>query len=308
LELYFLGTGAGTPSRQRNVTAIALKLFIQRGGFWLFDCGEGTQHQIMQSPLKLSKLEKLFVTHLHGDHIYGIPGLLTSRSNRGGETPLTVYGPPGIRQYIETALAVSKAHLQFPLDIVEIEEGLIYADNQFKVEVARIEHRIDSYGYRVTESDQPGVLDAEKLLAQGVPHGPLYGQLKQGLEVVLPDGRVVRGADFVGPPRKGRIVTIMGDTRYCAAAVRLSANADVLVHEATFSAQLQELAEQYYHTTSKGAAEIANEAGVNTLIMTHISSRYQDEAVQQMLDEARKVFPRSYIAHDFWEFPIWNRH
>src|SRR4051794_19257861 len=134
MELYFLGTGAGTPSRQRNVTSIVLKLFEEQGSLWLFDCGEGTQHQILNAPIKLSKLEKIFITHLHGDHLYGLPGLLTTRSNQGNDTPLTIFGPPGIRLYLETSLSLSGSHLIYPLKIEEIVPGIVFKNNKITVE------------------------------------------------------------------------------------------------------------------------------------------------------------------------------
>lgn len=305
LDLYFLGTGAGMPSTRRNVTSIALRLFEERGSFWLFDCGEGTQHQILNSPLKVSKLERIWITHLHGDHIYGLPGLLTSRSYQGGETPLTIIGPKGINDYIRHALYISQAHLTYTLDIVEIEkDGIVFQDEQFTVEAARIEHRIESYGYRLVEREQPGKLHLDKLKERGVLPGPIYGQLKQGNDVRLADGTTLLAEQFVGPRIPGRIVAIIGDTRQCDSARILAEQADVLVHEATFSKRLQELAYKYYHTTTEEAAQIAKTADVNALIMTHISSRYQEADLVDLLLEARDIFPNSYIANDFWTYPI----
>jgi ribonuclease Z len=304
VDLYFLGTGAGMPSGERNVTSIALRLFEERGTFWLFDCGEGTQHQILKSPLKPGKLEKLFVTHLHGDHIYGIPGLLTSRSYQGGETPLTIYGPPGIERFVLDIIHVSQARLSYELSIVEIEEGIVFRDDQFLVETARLEHRIESFGYRITESDQPGKLLTEKLAAAGVTAGPIYGSLKKGIDVTLEDGTIIIADQFIGRPQPGRIAVIMGDTRVCDAAKQLAQDADVLVHEATFAADLHDLAYKYYHATSVDAAKVANEANVRALILTHLSSRYQGEAADVLLDEARRLFNNTYIAADFWSYIV----
>ncbi|WP_127584568.1 ribonuclease Z [Paenibacillus koleovorans] len=318
MDLYFLGTGAGMPAKERNVTAIALRLYEERGTFWLFDCGEGTQHQVLHSPLKLGKLEFIFITHLHGDHIFGLPGLLSSRSYQGGETPLTLFGPRGIRAFVEQALTLSAAHLAYQLHIVELEDvsaeagsasadgvgRVVFADEQVEVTVAEVEHRIASYGYRVRERDRPGKLDEAKLRAHGVPAGPLYGRLKRGEDVALPDGRVLRGADFVGAPVPGRTVVVLGDTRRCASAVRLSRGADVLVHEATFAGELEPMAQQFYHTTSLGAAEVAEEAGAKKLILTHLSSRYSNDSGQSLLDEARTRFPNTELAHDHAVFVV----
>jgi len=295
------------PSRERNVTGIVLNLLMERGVYWLFDCGEGTQQQIIKSPIRIGKIEKLFVTHLHGDHIYGIPGMLTSRSYQGGESPLTIYGPKGIRQLIELILETSQAHLGYELHIVEIAEGVIFEDDQFKVETAELDHRITSYGFRITEKDQPGKLMADKLKALGIESGPVFGRLKKGEQVVLPDGRVLNGNDFLGPALKGRIVTILGDTKPCPNVVPLAQNADVLVHEATFSEQKKNLAMKYDHSTAMDAARAAEEADADALILTHLSSRYQGEDINHLLQEAKQLHRHTYVAHDFWNYVVPKR-
>lgn len=300
MELTFLGTGAGMPSLRRNVTAIALNLLEEIGAYWLFDCGEGTQHQILRSPVKLSRLEKLFVTHLHGDHIYGLPGLLTSRSYQGGELPLTVYGPSGIREFVETALRISQAHLTYELSIEEIGEGIILDEERFSVTAARVEHRIESFGFRIVEKDLEGRLDAASLKKLGVPPGPVYAELKQGRTITLPDGRTIDGSAFVGPPIPGRIVTIVGDTLAVPATVKLAENADLLVHEATFSHDKADMARTYFHATAREAAEIAKKAGARQLVLTHISSRYGEEEGVELLAEAQELFPDTRMAEDMW--------
>lgn len=304
MELYFLGTVAGTPSRERNVSSIALRLFEERGCFWLFDCGEGTQHQILKSPLRLSKLEKIFITHLHGDHIYGLPGLLTSRSYHESDVPLTIYGPPGIKRYIETVLDVSQAHLDYSLDVVEINEGHVFKDEQFQVESRLLEHRIDSYGYRITEQDRPGHLQHEKLMSLGLPPGPNYARIKKGENIQLEDGRLLQAADFLSEPRRGRVVTILGDTRICNAAKDLAKGADLLVHEATFEHGLEEKAHKYFHSTAVQAAKLASQCKVRELVLTHFSSRYQGERIHLLVDEAKMHHPKVHAASDFSMFPV----
>lgn len=203
MELLFLGTGGGVPAKHRNVTSIALKLLEERNSIWLFDCGEGTQQQILHTTLKPRKIEKIFITHLHGDHIFGLPGLLSSRSFQGGDEPLVVYGPKGIREYVLTSLKVSGTHLKYALSFHEItEEGVLFQDQKFKVTCLELDHGIQSFGYRIEESDHQGMLQVEALKAAGVPFGPMYGRIKNGETVTLENGQVIDGRDFVGEDQK----------------------------------------------------------------------------------------------------------
>ncbi|WJQ09530.1 ribonuclease Z [Geobacillus stearothermophilus] len=304
MELLFLGTGAGVPAKERNVSSIALQLLDERGATWLFDCGEATQHQILHTAIRPRRIEHIFITHLHGDHLFGLPGLLGSRSFQSGETPLTVFGPKGIRAFVETALSVSGTRLRYELNIAEIEEGVIFDDERFQVIAKRLDHGMLSYGFRVVEKDLPGPLLVDRLKALGVRPGPIYQQIKQGKTVMLDDGTVIDGREFVGPPQKGRIVAVLGDTRFCEAAIELARDADVVVHEATFAAAEQRLAHDYFHSTTTDAAEVARRAGAKRLILTHISSRYQGEAALRLVAEARKVFPNTDLAADFASFSI----
>jgi len=304
MQLLFLGTGAGVPAKLRNVSSLALMLLEERNAVWLFDCGEATQHQILHTSLKPRKIEKIFITHLHGDHIFGLPGLLGSRSFQGGMSDLTVYGPKGIRDYIDISLQVSQTHLKYPLTIVEIEEGSIFEDGQFIVEALLLDHAVPSFGFRIVEKDKQGTLDAEQLIADGILPGPLYQHLKKGATVTLEDGRTVDGRDYLGPTQKGRVISILGDTRPCENAVKLAMEADLLIHEATFAAGNEEMAVDYFHSTTIQAAELALEAKVRKLCLTHISSRYGKEQWGELADEAKAIFPETEIAHDFFEISI----
>lgn len=304
MELVFLGTGAGVPAKERNVSSIVLHLFQERGTSWLFDCGEATQHQILYTNVKLSKLEKIFITHLHGDHIFGLPGLLGSRSFQGAETKLTVYGPTGIKDFIEISMKVSNTHVKYELEIVEFEEGILFDDDTFSVEVRKVEHGIDSYGFRITEKNLPGTLLVEELKGIGIKPGPDFARIKRGENIQLPDGSELKAADFIGEPQKGRIVTIIGDTKPCDMINYLSKDADVLVHESTFSANEGENAHTFFHSTTEDAAIVAKNNNVKHLIVTHISSRYQGNDRQLLLDEVRTIFPNSSIAEDFKQFMI----
>lgn len=298
MDFVFLGTGAGVPAKARNVSAIALQLLEERGAVWLFDCGEATQHQILRTPVKPRRIEKIFITHLHGDHIFGLPGLLGSRSFQGGTERLDIYGPAGIREFVETALRVSGTHLKYELCFTETDGGTVFEDDQFRVLAEPLDHGIFSLGYRVEEKERPGTLLADKLRAEGVPPGPLYSELKSGKDVILPDGRRLISADYLGVPQKGRVVTILGDTRPNAGGEKLAMDADYLVHEATFSAEEPEMAHSYFHSTTAQAAETALQCGVKNLILTHISSRYTAEDAGQLLAEARGIFPETVMAED----------
>ncbi|MBO0445053.1 ribonuclease Z [Enterococcus ureilyticus] len=299
MELQFLGTGAGVPAKHRNVSSIALKLLDERNAVWLFDCGEGTQLQILKSTIRPRKIEKIFITHLHGDHIFGLPGLLSSRSFQGGNEKLEIYGPVGIAEYVRTALKVSQTRLSYELKFIEItKEGTIFSDKQFTVTCSRLNHGIESFGYRIIEADHEGELQVEKLTALNIPSGPIYGKIKRGESVELPDGRIINGQDFVGEKKLGRIVTILGDTRKSNNSVSLAEDADILVHESTFNKDEAKMAKAYYHSTSHQAAQVALNANAKKLILTHISARYLTGDIIQLENEAKEIFPNTKIVKD----------
>jgi len=300
VELTFLGTGAGVPSRNRNVTSIMLKLLDESNEMWMFDCGEATQHQILKTTLKPRKVSKIFITHLHGDHIFGLPGFLSSRSHQGGDSLLTVYGPKGIKEYIQSFLRLTKTTLGYELRIIELDqEGIAFQNDQYQVIYHTLDHAIQSYGFRIVEADQTGELLIDKAREDGVPNGPLLGQLKKGLIVTLEDGRQLNGLDYIGPDKKGHIVTILGDTRYNEHAISLAKDADILVHEATFAAGEEKMARNYFHSTANQAGKVAATAGVKKLLITHISARYVGKAAGQLELDARKVFENTQIVKDF---------
>lgn len=302
MQLLFLGTGAGMPSKQRNTTSTVLKLLEERGSFWMFDCGEATQHQILHTTLKPRKLEKLFITHLHGDHIYGLPGLLGSRSFLGGLEPLTIYGPTGLKNWIEVTLSVSKTHVKYPLTIIEIEEGVVFEDEEFIVEAKLLEHVVPCFGYTVKQKALAPELYIEKTDALGVPRGPLLKQLKEGHDVLLPDGKVVKSEEVTGAPKDGFKVTILGDSKYCDNSICLSENADIVVHEGTFDIETAELARLYGHSTIVDAAEVCEKANAKHLIVNHISARFMPSDLNKMLSQVEKYSFPIYIAEDFTEY------
>lgn len=300
MDLEFLGTGAGVPGKFRNVSSVALKLLDERNSIWLFDVGEGTQQQILRTTIKPRKIDKIFITHLHGDHLFGLPGLLSSRSFQGGESELVIYGPKGIRQFVQTAMRVSDSHLSYPIRFVELgDEGVIFEDEKFKVSFMRLDHRIESVGYRIVEKNHAGQLQVDKLKDLHVPSGPLYGLLKKGQVVTLDDGRKIDGKEYLGKPQPGRIVTILGDTRKTKNSPILAQDADVLVHESTFAKNESKLARNYYHSTNVQAAGIAKEANVKRLILTHISARYTGKMANELQKQAQSVFKATKVVHDF---------
>lgn len=307
LQITFLGTSSGVPTRSRNVSSVALRL-PQRAEVWLFDCGEGTQHQFLRSEFKASQIRRIFVTHMHGDHIFGLMGLLASCGLAGNpQQKVDIYGPPKLNDYLQACRRYSQTHFSFPIKVHTVEPGLVFEDEEFVVTCDRLEHRVTAFGYRVSEKDRPGRFDVKRAAALGIPSGPLYGRLKQGEVVTLEDGRRINGADFCGPPLTGRSVVYCTDTIYCDRAVALAEKANVLIHEATFAHQDSEMAYQRLHSTSTMAAQVALLAQVQQLIMTHFSPRYAPgNAIQleDLLQEARAIFPHTVMARDFFTYEV----
>ncbi|OIN68523.1 ribonuclease Z [Exiguobacterium sp. KRL4] len=293
MEFYFLGTGAGMPSKQRNVSSIAL---LHPKMTWLFDCGEATQHQMLHSPIKPRKVSTIFITHLHGDHIFGLPGFISTRAALEGTTLLTIYGPKGLREWLEATLRVTGTYLRYPLDIIEVEAGQTYQQEGFRVTVEALEHRFLAYGYRIEGEEEKGALLVEALQELGIPSGPLYRRIKQDATFVF-DGIEYQSADFLGAPKPGVKLAVLGDTVPCAGSICLAQEVDVLVHEATFADSEEDHAGRFGHSTARQAAEIARQAQAKRLLLTHISARYVDQE-QRLEAEAREVFQESYLMMD----------
>lgn len=305
MELTFLGTSAGVPTRTRNMTSIVLNLQQPTAAeMWLFDCGEGTQHQFLDTPYHPGKLNKIFITHLHGDHLFGLPGLLCSRSMQGNSLPLTLYGPTGLKEFVETALRLSGSWTDYPLTIVEVGPGLVFDEGGYRVSAFALNHPVECYGYRIEEHARPGTLDAARLVADGVPPGPLFQRLKQGETVELEDGRLIDGSQYLGPATPGKKLAIFGDTAPCDAALELARGVDLMVHETTLEQAMAEKANSRGHSSSQQAAALARDAGVRMFIATHFSSRYDAEGCQRLLTECRELFPRTLLAEDFMVYSL----
>ncbi len=286
LSLFFAGTAGSVPTPRRGLPAI----LVRRGGDRiLFDCGEGTQRQLLRS-IGLTELTEIFITHFHADHWLGLPGLLKTFDMRARERPLTVHGPPGLRDFVLLGLrAAGRVH--YPLELVELAPGDVLARDGYRIASVAVTHRGTAYGYVLFEDERPGVFDPAAAVALGVTPGPDFGRLQRGETV---DG--VRPEQVLGPARAGRKLVISGDTAPCE-ALRIAAHrADVLVHEATFAAEETERAAETGHSTAGQAATLAREAEVGLLALTHFSTRYP---VGVLRDEARAVFADSVLPRDF---------
>lgn len=303
IKIQFLGTCAGIPSKMRNVSSLIIQMLHYENECWMIDCGEATQHQLLHSSMTLSKINKIFITHLHGDHIYGLPGLISSRSFQGATGELKLFGPKGIKDFIYTCLSISGTYIRYPLEVIEIDEGVLFSNHAFSFEAIKLEHGLTSFGFRIQEKDTPGSLNVEKLKSLGVTPGPIFKQVKEGKQITLKDGTVINGADFVGPLKKGKVLAIAGDTRQCNNVERLAKNADIFIHEATFLNKDKHLAYEHYHSTAKEVALLAKKSNVKLLFLNHISSRYS-ENTRDLLQEAEEVFSKTFIPNDLQTYII----
>ena len=291
IKITFLGTSAGMPTRARNVASVAVTL---DGRVLLFDCGEGTQHQLMRSALRFGAIEAIFLTHLHGDHLFGLPGLLSSMSLNARDKPLALYGPAGVAEFMR---ALPLYHTSFHVDIHELAPGRVHRGDGYAVDAAALVHSAACFGFRVVEDDRPGEFDVARARALGIEPGPAYGRLQRGQSV-----GDVHPSDVLGPSRAGRRIVYCTDTRPCDNAIELARGASVLIHEATYGSDMAEEAVARFHATAAEAAAVAREAEVERLIITHISPRYTEPSM--LLAEARQVFARTEVAEDFASIPI----
>jgi ribonuclease Z len=286
LSVFFAGTAGSVPTSRRGLPAI----LIRRGGErLLFDCGEGTQRQLVRS-VGLVDLDEIFLTHFHADHWLGLPGLLKTFDLRGRERPLTVYGPPGLRQLLAQGLRLA-GRVRFELTTVELEPGQVLQRSGYTIAPVEVAHRGRAFGYVLFEDERPGEFDPGAAVRQGLTPGPEFGLLQRG-EIV----RGVSPEQVLGPPRPGRKVVLSGDTSPSEQLGLASYRADLLVHEATFAAPETERAAETGHSTAGQAARLAAEAEVTVLALTHISTRYP---VSVLLEEAREIFPGALVPRDF---------
>lgn len=293
LSLTFLGTGAACPTVERNVSALALQ---REGETLLFDCGEGTQRQMMRYGVGFS-FKEIFLTHYHSDHFLGVIGLFRTMGLMDRKEGVVLHGPKGAQRILSAALSIGIERTKFPVEIVELKPGDRLGRGDYELRVFETDHRADTVGYALVEHDRLGRFDPDRAREFGIPEGPLWGQIHKGNPVTLADGRTIAPDQLVGPQRPGRTVVYSGDTRPSAAVIAAARGADLLVHEATFGDDEQPRAVETGHCTAREAAEVAREAGVRRLVLTHISPRYTREA-PELLAEAQTVFAETVVARD----------
>ena len=313
MHLTFLGTSAGSPARLRNVTSQAL--VFDDGRIWLLDCGEATQHQLMRAGLRPMRIERILITHLHADHSLGLPGLLACLAIHGRTEAVTIIGPSGVRELVETVIRLTDTMLPFPLRFVELGaevEHPLGTEAAWTLSAHPLHHRVRCFGYCLRESPRSGRLHPDRAAALGVASGPLLGELSRGHAVTLGDGRIVRPEQVLSPPRPGRLVVLLGDTDDASAMVAAGHGCDLLVCEATYDSAREQKARLWGHSTTTMTGRLAAVMAAKTLIITHISSRYGEDSdsseldVQDLLQETARECPltRVLAAEDLWSFPI----
>jgi ribonuclease Z len=300
MHVIFLGTAGSVPTPDRSLPAVLVK----RGNEQLmFDCGEGVQRQMIRAKVGFHKKMKIFVSHMHGDHVLGLPGLLQTMALMDRQKKLEIYGPEGINQFLECIRESLQFGLTFPVEIHEIyDAGIICQEKDYEVEAAKSNHVTPSLAYAFVEKPRPGKFYPEKARALGIPEGELWSKLQHGDTVKLSDGRFVSPEEVLGSPRQGRKIVYTGDTRPFKGFAKFAAGADLVIHDSTFDDALGEKAEVDGHSTPSQAGQQAKKAKAKKLILTHISARYADAGL--LLEQARKVFKNALVAEDFMELEL----
>jgi len=300
LSVLLLGTSASRPTVERNVSSLAL---VREGETMLFDCGEGTQRQMMRYGVAFA-LSDIFFTHFHADHVIGVIGLMRTMALQGRTDTLRLWGPRGAARHLKSAVQFGVDRLTFETEINEIDDGQAIDRKEYAVRAFAVDHGPGpAMGYAMVEVDRKGRFDPDRARALGVPEGPMWGRIHRGESVTLPDGRVVPPSELVGPQRPGRTVVITGDTRPCPRTIDVARGADLLVHEATFGDEEAERAIETGHSTAREAANVAREAGCRRLLLTHFSARYSRDA-SELEAQARSVFPAVSIGKDGMEVDV----
>ena len=298
IKITFLGTAGSVPTPNRNLSAIIIR---RQNEQIMLDCGEGTQRQIIKAQTGFHKKLKILITHLHGDHVLGLPGLFQTMSLMDRKNKVEVYGPVGIKQFIDCSKEVLKFGLSFPVEIFEIKPGIICEESEYKIKAIKSSHTEESLSFGFFEKPRPGKFYPEKARDLGVPEGRLWSKLQKGNNVMI-SGKIIKPLDVTGPSRTGRKIIYTGDTRPVKNFNSFAAHADLLIHEATFDDSLIEKALNDGHSTPYQAAIEAKKAEVKKLVLTHISARYPKSEI--LLEQAKKIFKNTTIAYDFMELEI----
>jgi len=306
MELIFLGTSSGTPTKIRNVPATAVRMRNSKD-WYLIDCGEGTQHQILQTNLSLLRLKAICITHVHGDHCYGLPGILASASLDGRKEKLTIIAPKGIRQFLETVQESTQLDLPFEIEFINVqtlEHGVPVKD--FDIRVTELSHRVPSFAFSFTEKNIEATLNKEKLMAEGIMPSPVWGKLQNGDDVILDNGRKLKSEEYLLRNRKPRIVVICGDNDSPELLKTISPKPDVIVHEATFTEEIsKKIGRVPQHSSAKKIAEFAEHIQIKNLLLTHFSSRYgpNEECSPSIFDIKKEALiyysGNLFLANDF---------
>jgi len=300
LTLRFLGTAASRPTVERNVAGIAV---VREGETLLVDCGEGTQRQMMRYGISFT-VSDVFFTHFHTDHVLGVIGLMRTLQLQGRTEPMRLWGPRGAAKFLQRTELFGGERLGYAVQVAELEPGSEIKRDGYAIRPFAVSHHgAPALGYALVEDTRLGRFDPDQARALGVPEGPLWGRLHHGQSVTLPDGRHIDPALLVGPPRPGRRIAITGDTRPCDTTIEAAREADVLVHEATFAEEEAQRAADTGHSTAREAATIAERAGAQRLVLTHLSARYSQDA-GELEREARAIFPRTIVARDGMEIDV----
>ena len=299
LSIIFLGTGGSWPTVKRNVSSIAIK----RGSeILLFDCGEGTQRQIQKSNASYMQISKIFITHFHGDHFLGLPGLIQTMQLNDRKKPLSIYGPKGITQLIKNILNLGYFSPEYEINAIELKEKDQLDFKEYIINIIKVEHGVPTLGFSIEEKLRPGKFNKKKAIKIGIPEGPLFSKIQKGESIKLENGKIIKPQQILGPPRKGRKIVISGDTTPTKKMIDFAKFADILIHDSTFDSKLKDTANDYGHSTSYQSAEIAKNAKVDRLYLTHISPRYLDTKILEK--DARKIFRHSYVAKDLQEMYV----
>ena len=300
MKVTFLGTAGSFPTPKRGAPAIAVQIGSQ---LILLDCGEGTQRQMAKARIGLKTRTRILITHMHGDHVLGLPGILQTMSLFSRVSPLQIYGPEGIDAFVKATRETVKFDLTYPIEVVEIGEGIVYKEKEYSVESAFMKHSIPALGYSISERNRPGKFYPQKATELGIPVGPLWGELQYGRMVESPEGKTVAPTDVMGPQRAGRKVTYTGDTSPNDSVARLARDADLLIHEATFDDDSEYKAWESGHSTPSQAAATARDSHVKRLILTHISARYN--GTDSFVKHARDIFSETLMAEDLMTFEVY---